>query len=455
MKPAIYTVFLMLAFSLLYATDSVAPQSDVSSDNNNSTYMPDLSMIHAIDENASLSLEQFLLMESNATAYDDNRSEETFTFEDITAKSWFYYLNFLSGMDTVHTYGTDVVIVVGSGIDYSLYWLLSDDGNRTEQPGSFQFAREDDNMTIFLAEAINHVDDECAVEPLLPQQLASRDRRKGEHTYLLSEWFDEETTNDGFLDKNNHSYIRLRGGYAFDYRGEDQYIYSITARLKIPRTREKVDLIIGDETKSSSDLSLQGTEEERDDSIALGLNNIFGLLDPVKTKIRLGISGIDDPYAKAAFKYEALLANWLMLPSQTFRYSRKEEFTEWTDLDFRRKLDKKIMLSLLFQRSSTNTVEGMNYFIQPSVNFALGKYGNLTPYAGIYGRTKEQPEDADGYRPKRGVYRYALGINWSKQSSRKYIVYRLQPIVSYDDQYEFTSNYYIKALLEFYFGLRD
>ena len=58
----------------------------------------------------------------------------------------------------------------------------------------------------------------------------------------------------------------------------------------------------------------------------------------------------------------------------------------------------------------------------------------------MYGRTQEQPADDDGYRPKRGIYRYAVGLNWSKQTSRKYIVYRLQPIVSYDDKYEFTSN---------------
>ena len=73
----------------------------------------------------------------------------------------------------------------------------------------------------------------------------------------------------------------------------------------------------------------------------------------------------------------------------------------------------------------------------------------------MYGRTKEQPLEADGYTPKRGVYRYAVGLNWSRQTSRKYIVYRLQPILSYDDPNDFRPNYFIKALLEFYFGLRD
>lgn len=460
MKTVIYTVFLMLIGSLLHAADTITPKPSIASDSNNSIYLPDLSIIHAIaDENTSLSLEQFLMTESNATVYDDNRSEETFTFEDITAKSWLYYRNFLSGMDTVYLYGTDAVIIVGSGIDYSLYWLLDYDAYMSGQTDANLTASEDDNATKSISNENNGTAEQHALSQEekveLPPQLASRDQRKGEQTYLISKLFDEESVSDGFLDRSNHSYIRLRGGYAFDYRGDDQFIYSITARLKIPRTRDKVDLIIGDDTKNSSDLSLEGTEAERDESIALGFHNILGLLDPVKSTVRLGITSIDNPYGKADFKYEALLSSWLFKPSQTFRYSLKDEFEEWTNLDFKRKIDDRTMFSLLFQRSSTNRVDGMNYFVQPAINFTLGKYGNFTPYIGMYGRTQEQPPDDDGYRPKRGVYRYAVGLNWSKQASRKYIVYRLQPILSYDDKYEFTSNYYLKALLEFYFGLRD
>ena len=365
-------------------------------------------------------------------------------------------------MDSVQLQGTDAVITVGSGVDYYLYNLLSHDNNTTKQSEPVKKVTEKEEQNFLLAGISSDINESVEQyiasqkgETDLPQQIASRDERTGERTFLLSKWFDDKNINDEFLDRNNRSYIRLRGGYAYNYRGEDEYIYSITARLKIPRTEDKFELIIGDETKNSSDLSLEGTKAERDSSVALGINNILGLFDSVDTKIRLGLSGVTNPYSKASVTYEALVGRWLIVPHQTFKYSVDDEFEEWTKLDFRRRVGSQSIFSLLLQRSTITNIEGMDYFAQPSLNFTLGAYGNFTPYLGIYGRTKEHPEDTDGYVPKQGVYRYAAGLNWSKQASRKYIVYRLQPILSYDDQYAFRPNYYIKALLEFYFGLRD
>ena len=404
-------------------------------------------------------------------------SAKTVEIEDINASSWFFYRNFISHtellyehhvlahIDKAYLYGTDAVIVVGSGIDYTLYHLLNYNQSVLQPDANLTLDKEkkEQDKKNFFKKGLSSESSEKLEQYLssqegkteLPKQLYSADKRKGERTYLISEWFDDKSFNDSFLDKTNHSYIRLRGGYAYSYKGEDEYIYSITARIKIPRTREKLDLIIGDDTKNSSDLSLEGTEAERDNSIALGMNNPLNLLAPVEAKIRLGFSGITNPYAKASFNYEALAGRWLIVPHQTFRYSAQEEFQEWTNLDFRRRIATQMMFSLLFQRSTLSRVDGMNYFVQPALNLTLGKYGNFTPYLGMYGRTKEQPTDADGYTPKRGAYRYAVGLNWSKQAKRKYVVYRLQPILSYDDQYTFKPNYYLKALLEFYFGLRD
>ena len=444
----------MLATVLLYAADTISSSDTNQSETSAERSIPDNSSFYS-DKNSS---EEILPTE-------DVNATERFSLRDfISSRSWLYYHGFLSGMDTVYLYGTDVVIILGSGIDYSIYRLFSHEENVTMQADINVTAGEDDNMTAALPDECADGEDNDSVEQYissqegkvaLPQQLTSKNERKGEQTYLLSKWLDEINVNDDYLDRTNHSYIRLRGGYAYDYRGKNSYIYSIAARLMIPRTQKRFDLVIGDETKNSSDLSLEGTEAERNTSIALGVNNVFEILGPIENKILIGFSGITNPYAKIAFNYEALLGTWLVVPHQVFKYSVKSEFEEWTNLDFRHKLTENIMFSTLFQRSSESSSDGMEYFMQPSVSFAMGWYGNTTPYLGIYGRTKEQPEDAGGYSPKRGIYRYAAGINWSRPGPRKYIVYRLQPILYYDDKFEFQPNYYVKALLEFYFGLRD
>jgi len=409
---------------------------------------------------------------ASPAAFDNNISSEYLTDENttITAKSWFYYRAFvqlyeqhvLTHVDRSYLYGTDAVIVVGSGVDYFLANLvdkynsakLHSDTNTTrprkkKARNFFKDGYSNKNSEELEQYLLSNIGKET-----LPRQFYTQEKRTGERTYLISEWFDDRSINNSFLDRNNRSYVRLRGGYAYSYRGDDAYLYSITARLKIPRTQEKLDLIVGDDTKYSSDLSLDGTEAQRDNSIALGLNNLFGLLEPVKTKLRLGFSGILNPYAKASFDYQALFGHWLIVPQQTFRYSVENDFEEWTNLSFSRRMGRQMMFSVLMQRSTQSTIDGMNYFAQPALNFTLGRYGNFTPYLGVYGRTQAQPEE-DGYTPPPGIYRYAIGLNWSKQAKRKYIVYRLQPILSYDDQYAFKPEYFLKGLLEFYFGLRD
>ena len=170
----------------------------------------------------------------------------------LTKRGLFYYQVFFKGVDTVHLHGTDAVIVVGAGIDYSLYRLLGHGGNMTEVtkpiPIPTVSKKEEKN---FLQKGISSDINESLEQYLssqkgktdLPQQLASRNIRKGERTYLISQWFADKNINDDFLDRTNRSYVRLRGGFAYNFRGENEYIYSITARLKIPRTRVKAMIL--------------------------------------------------------------------------------------------------------------------------------------------------------------------------------------------------------------------
>ena len=166
--------------------------------------------------------------------------------QDVTAKNWFYYREFinhtqqlyehhvLNHVDKAYLYGTDAVIVVGSGVDYTLYRLLSDydrsqlhpDTNVTDQQ-----AVKTKKEKNFFKDGFSHENSERLEQyllsqkgkPELPKQLYSPDKRKGERTYLISKWFGDKNINDAFLDRSNRNYIRLRGGYAYNYRGDDVF----------------------------------------------------------------------------------------------------------------------------------------------------------------------------------------------------------------------------------------
>ncbi len=384
--------------------------------------------------------------------------------EDTNSTNWFYYRDFLTGMDEFYDVGTEAVIIMASKIDHGLYHLFDEDDNTTVEEDNTIFLPIDANYTMT---DVSFIDDEdnSSIGVYIreneenassyPSQIKTDEYEYAKQTYWMSRWFDMDSKNAEFLNLTDESYVRLRGGYAYDYRGEGKFIHSVTARLKIPRTRDKLDLIIGDETRRSRDLSFDGTENETDNGIAIGAENLTGLFDVVKSRVRVGFSGFTDPFAKWTLKYEKLVGPWFIEPSQNVRYSRDNELEEWTDLYFKRSTSSGKMFSLLMQRSTESAEPGMAYLIQPAHHHALPDKASLTAYIGLYGRTKAFDEEDDGYVAKRGIHTYSLGVSWRKQSSRKYLVYDLQPIITFEDRYGFRPNYILKATVEFYLGLRE
>lgn len=383
--------------------------------------------------------------------------------EDTNSTNWFYYRDFLTGMDTFHEAGTQAVILMASGIDYGLYSYFKDDENTT---------KEDANATALTLKSEPKSDGLLPVveddgtrlnvyvkskegNTYHPKQIKKREYERAKQTYWMSKWFNMDAKNAEFLNLTDDSYVRLRAGYAYDFRGQGEFIKSITARLKIPRTRDKLDLIVGDATRQSKDLNFDGTKNETDESVALGVQNIFGFFDFIDSRFRVGISSITNPYAKWILSKEMLYGPWYIEPTETVRYSVDGQLEEWTDFYFRRRTSSSALFSLFLQRSTKTGEPGMAYLIQPAHHHALGNKTTVAAYLGIYGRTQAFDKDENGYEPKKGIHTYSIGASWRRQTSRKYIVFDLQPIISFEHRYGFEPNYIFKASVEFYLGLTD
>jgi len=386
------------------------------------------------------------------------------TPEDTNDTNWFYYRDFLTGMDTFHEAGTQAVILMASGIDYGLATYFNEDENATQTDSNVTAGRLESgpgNQGVVIptleddGTRINVYVKSKEGNTYHPKQIKKREYERAKQTYWMSQWFNMDAKNSEFLNLTDDSYVRIRAGYAYDYRGNGEFIKSITARLKIPRTRDKLDLIVGDVTKRSKDLNFDGTEDETDNSIALGVENLFGVFDVVKSRFRVGISSITDPYAKWILSHEMLYGPWFVEPTETVRYSVDGQLEEWTDLYMRRQTSSTALFSLFLQRSTKTGEPGMAYLVQPAHHHALGNKTTVTAYLGIYGRTEEFSEDESGYVPKKGIHTYSVGASWRRQSSRKYIVFDLQPIISFEHRYHFEPNYIFKASVEFYLGLTE
>jgi len=260
--------------------------------------------------------------------------------------------------------------------------------------------------------------------------------------FYLIDYFVDETA----FDAKNHSYIRLVGGYEYDRLGHDSQILDMTARILLPKTQNRLQLFIGDETRDTGDLSTLDTEEER---LGIGiryyLKHFSQLLHP---SVMIGFSGITNPYIRLRVGHRFASGRWFFKPTQA-----EKAFEEWTDLQLAYRTSSERRLNLLLRRSTESETPGMNYFAQLSYFRPTFHHTGLRPYIGCYGRTQSLTDPYEsGRTPEAGLYNYTAGVIWKDDFLRDYLFYQVHPAVEYHEQYGYRPNYILRLTLELYLG---
>lgn len=329
---------------------------------------------------------------------------------------------FTTQMDCIEKYWSHKIRIVSSNMDN----LLSD---TTDRNGT-----KDYNQTLT---SLNENDNR---RPPLDE---------GKETFLLSTGFSDFFKDETYLDVTNRSYVKLQAGYEYNERGDSDLFNGITARLRLPKTQKQLQLFIGGDEDGI--LSLNNIRhEDRGIGLKYYMNSLYkGLF----SRASIGIAGIDNPYIKNNIEYPLYFENWLVRPIQTFKYSARDKFDEWTDVYFDRKISTTEIIRLLLERSTNSEIKGMSYLSQLSYLNAYREDISFSYYVGMNGRTK----DLDGIyanntHPKNGLYDYFVGVTWRQRLWKDYIFYQIDPLISYHEQYNYKPNHIFRIGLEIYFG---
>ncbi|MGA9047036.1 hypothetical protein [Sulfuricurvum sp.] len=361
---------------------------------------------------------------SNQSVFEHNT-----TFPDYSsAGNW--------GIDSFQDYWSHKILRFSSYLDH----VLS------------TFYMDANNLLICDANATNQLNVNADTNVIPCYTISEIEQKKAKETYLASIWLDEFFKDGNYLDMTNRSYVLVRGGYEYDRRGDSSIFYNIKARIKLPKTQGKVQLFIGDDTPESINLS---NAQYSSNNEGIGLKYYTpGLFEHLHTSAAIGFSRIDNPYVKTRIESPIFSGNWLFKPIQEFKFSHENEFEEWTNLYFDRKLSDSEILRLLLQRSTKSGVRGMNYLAQLSYMNTLKYEIGFNHYIGMSGRTKDQSGTAyiDGTTPQEGIYEYSVGTIWRQKLLNDYLFYQIQPIVSFHEQYNFKPDYIFRFSLDFYFG---
>jgi hypothetical protein len=312
---------------------------------------------------------------------------------------------------------------------------------------------DEDNTSILDTNTIQQLTDHSDIINIPTHySIANINQKNAKETYLTSIWIDEFYKDENYLDTMNRSYVLVHGGYEYNKRGDSSLFYNVNARIKLPKTEDKLQLYIGEITQDSTNLS---NTKKSSDNTGIGLKYYMPtLFEHLYTNASVGVSSINNPYAKARIEYPLFYGNWLFKPIQNFKFSLKNEFEEWTDLYFDRKLSDSEMVRLLLQRSTKSGVRGMDYLAQFSyINTRKNGIG-FNHYIAISGRIKDLTGTVypNGLTPQEGIYEYSAGTIWRQKVLRDYLFYQIQPIITFHEQYNFKPDYILRFSLDFYFG---
>ncbi|EQB40159.1 hypothetical protein M947_03805 [Sulfurimonas hongkongensis] len=267
---------------------------------------------------------------------------------------------------------------------------------------------------------------------------------------LYDNFFKDET----YLSTTNKSYIRLRLGAELNAEEGFEYFNNIRVSLRLPKTEKALYFFVGDETDEET-RTINKVDEDKPTSI--GIKYVLDNLDILDASLFGGFRGISNPFIKLRFQYPIAFEHLLFRPVQYIEYSLEDEFKEETQFYFDHRLENRVDLMRLSLKRYTKTyLKGMNYSAQLSYISTLKHSIGFQVYALAQGQTKIQTTQPANIKynvtPTKGIYNYSTGIVWRQQLFKKYLFYELQPLVEFDQQYNYSANYIFRAHIELYFG---
>lgn len=271
--------------------------------------------------------------------------------------------------------------------------------------------------------------------------------------YNIANFYDDFFKDETYLSTTNKSYIRLKFGAETNAQEGFSYLNNIDVTLRLPQTEESLYLFISDEEEEIK----APNNIKKNKTTSVGIKYVLSHLDIINASIFGGFRGVTNPFIKLRAQYPIAFKHLLFRPVQYVEYSANDLFKEETQFYFDHRLEDKIdLIRLLIKRFTQTYLHGMNYSAQLSYLSTLKHSVGFQAYTLIQGQTETQTANPSNAKyniiPTAGIYNYSTGLVWRQQFLKKYLFYELQPIIEFDQQYNYNANYIFRAHIELYFG---
>lgn len=257
--------------------------------------------------------------------------------------------------------------------------------------------------------------------------------------------------NKKYTDETRKAYVRLRVNTLISSKSSWDNSVNINAQIPLSVVK-KFNLFINDAKDDYIDKI--SSDKAENDSLAVGINYFTSKTHDIQSKYSLGVRSTS-LFAKARYNMVYKLLSWKLEPTQEFQYSTQNRFTEETNLYFDKSIDDLSLFRINLYRGTQEKNPGMDYGANISyyhLDSETKGYSLTQAFRGNTKYTYKQDDILVAQESYPGIYEYATIFNWRQSIYREWIIYEIQPIISFHKMYDYQANYILQLNLEFYFG---
>jgi len=272
---------------------------------------------------------------------------------------------------------------------------------------------------------------------------------------------DQFFQSDKFLDETEKAFVRVRYDSSFQSKEEEEFNLKFSAQIPLSKSKEKAkskfNIFISDLTEDNAKEIGQDDTESSENAPELGVNYFAPETYGIIQKYSIGIRGIY-PFAKARYSKSINVGDWIIEPTQDFKYSTKNDFEENTKIYFDTTPTDLTLFRFQLTRGTKSRKDGMDYSIGASyfwspfpkagVSIAQVFSGN-TEYKYVIDEHTDPVKESEKFA---GISRYSTSLSWRHNVWKKWFFYELRPGVNFARNYNYEPNYTIRVFIDVFFG---
>ena len=256
--------------------------------------------------------------------------------------------------------------------------------------------------------------------------------------------------NEKFIDETDISFLRIRMQSNSQTLESNNFDIKLMAYLALSKTKQNLKFFIEDVNKDNiKDLPFTNSTNP-DSAIAIGLSYFTSIYYNIDSKYSIGMRDIY-PYIKARYKKNFIYNNISIEPSQTFKYSTKNNFSENTKIYIDKKIDNHLY-RIILARGTKSITPGMDYSLNLEYFYQIRKNTGIRLVQSFSGNTKYTYIDKEKIIYYKNINTYNTEISFRQNIWKKWFFYEIKPGIDFQKQYNFKINYKILLLTDFYFG---